>query len=702
MMPTHGTTPARVAATDSTPAAGMAPNERLAAGMAPDERLAVAFGKRVGRWSGEQGASAAVAKTVQRVATLVSQATSNGHSCARLDELADSLNTEAPMTLTVATLRMLLLESKVVGVPQAPESLPLILDDERLYLHRYFDYECRLASSLAARNVDRSGAIGANTLPANVLALLDRLFGANALESDAPDWQRIAAITALLGRVTIISGGPGTGKTTTVVNLLACLLEADPDCRIALTAPTGKAAARLTEVILQRAGHVPDALRAKLPTESSTIHRLLGGTMNGDFRYDAANPLPIDVLVVDEASMLDLALAVRLIEAVPENARIILLGDKDQLAAVESGAVFSELSAHPTFSPQRIETLSQLSGVTPQMLRGPPLDPSARGLMLDPSAPGPTLDPSARGPTLDPSARGPTLDPSATQGPQTGLEDSVIWLRRNYRFAAGSAIGLLAAETRDGNATRVLEQLEHPSDPSLVWFNDGGSVPSTDTSQAILDGYSRYIGAVRSNGADPGTITAAFARFRVLCAVRDGPWGVNAINQQLSVHFRRTLQHPLDPGLRSEWYPGRPVMVLRNDHVLKLFNGDIGIVLPDPLGVLQVYFPDESGGFRAISPVRLPDHETAFAMTVHKAQGSEFEEILLVLPAEKSRILTRELLYTAVTRARERLTIVANATVVGGTIETATKRVSGLLARVRRCGSLCAVADGATPGCLAS
>jgi exodeoxyribonuclease V alpha subunit len=614
-------------------------------GMAPDERLAVAFGKRVARWARQQGASAAVTPIVQRAATLVSQATSDGHSCLGLDELVESLATEG-VTQAVAALRDLLMESQVVGTPGASASLPLILDDERLYLHRYFDYECRLARSLAARSIDRSGASTPNALAPHVLALLKKLFTADAPPSDAPDWQKMAAITALLGRVTIISGGPGTGKTTTIVNLLACLLEANPDCRIALTAPTGKAAARLTEVILQRAGHLPDALRAKLPTDSSTIHRLLGSTINGKFRHHAANQLPIDVLVVDEASMLDLALAVHLIEAVPENARIILLGDKDQLAAVESGAVFSELSTNPTFSAQRIEALARLVGVAPLMLHAPSLN-------------------------------------APTQASATGLEDSVIWLRRNYRFAAGSAIGMLAAETKDGNADRVLERLSDPSDPSLIWINDAGSVPSSESMRAILGGYARYIETVRSSTADRQSITAAFARFRVLCAVRDGPWGVNAINQQLSLHFRRTLQHPLDPGLRSEWYPGRPVMVLRNDHVLKLFNGDIGIVLPDPNGILQVYFPDEIGGFRAIAPVRLPDHETAFAMTVHKSQGSEFDELLLVLPAEKNRVLTRELLYTAVTRARQRLTLVANATVVASTIETATTRVSGLLARVR-------------------
>ncbi len=616
-----------------------------AADMTPDQRLAAAFGKRVGRWAREQGAPAAVAKIVQRAATLVSQATSDGHSCLGLDELVESLNSEGS-ALDLRGLRALLMESVVVGAPEASASLPLILDDERLYLHRYFDYECRLANSLAARTGVGSSASTANTLPPNVLALLDTLFSTNAVGSDALDWQKIAVITALLGRLTIISGGPGTGKTTTVVNLLACLLEADPDCRIALAAPTGKAAARMTEVMQQRAGHLPDALRSRLPSASSTIHRLLGGLPHGVFRHHAGNELPIDVLVVDEASMLDLALAVHLIEAVPGTARIILLGDKDQLAAVESGAVFSELSANPTFSPERIETLARLAGVTPQMLAAPSRD-------------------------------------APTQGSRTSLEDSVIWLRRNYRFAAGSAIGLLAADTKDGNAHRVLERLSDPSDQSLVWINDGGSVPSSESVRAILDGYAAYIEVVRRDPAEHHAITAAFARFRVLCAVRDGPWGVNAINQQVSLHCRRTLQHPLDAGLRSEWYPGRPVMVLRNDHVLKLFNGDIGIALPDPDGVLQVYFPEEAGGFRALAPVRLPEHETAFAMTVHKSQGSEFEELLLVLPAEKNRVLTRELLYTAVTRARGRLTLVANMTVVKSAIETATKRVSGLLARVR-------------------
>jgi exodeoxyribonuclease V alpha subunit len=592
------------------------PKPNAATPVESDDRLAAAFGKRVARWAHEQGASPRAQQVVQRAAELVSKATSNGHSCLALDELAESLEGESRPD--AAALRTQLLESRIVGTPESPASLPLILDDERLYLHRYFDYECRLAATLAARSARRGEPAAADTLPPAVVALLDKLFP-DAAQPTTPDWQKIAVSTALRSRLTIISGGPGTGKTTTVVNLLACLLEANPDCRIALTAPTGKAAARMTEVIHQRAGHLPEALRARLPTESSTIHRLLGSMGTSAFRHHAGNPLPIDALVVDEASMLDLALAVHLIEAVPANARIILLGDKDQLSAVESGAVFAELSAEPTAS----------------------------------------------------------------------LKDQVIYLRRSYRFAAGSAIGLLATDIKDGKSAAALARLgpptasERPSDRSLVWINDGGAVPSKESNRALVEGYALYIGSVRRHEADPQAVTAAFARFRVLCALRDGPWGVNAINREVGAHFRRTLKHPRDPGLRSEWYPGRPVMVLRNDPVLKLFNGDIGIVLPYEDGELHVHFPTEAGAFRAIAPARLPEHETAFAMTVHKSQGSEFDEVLLVLPAENSRVLTRELLYTAVTRARERLTIVGSAGVVAAAVETATKRVSGLAARVR-------------------
>ena len=259
----------------------------------------------------------------------------------------------------------------------------------------------------------------------------------------------------------------------------------------------------------------------------------------------------------------------------------------------------------------------------------------------------------------------------------------MVWLQRNYRFASDSNIGLLASEINSGDGARVLARLTRPSDGSLAWRSDGSDTPTSESRRAILAGYAGY-GEVVGALASPAVVSAAFSHFRVLCAVREGPRGVNAINHAIATHFRRTVQHPLDPGLRFAWYPGRPVMVLRNDYVLKLFNGDIGIALPDAHGTLHVYFPDEAGGFRAIAPARLPEHETAFAMTVHKSQGSEFDEVCVVLPGEQSRVLTRELLYTAVTRARARLSITGSATVVGRAVETVTHRVSGLVTRLRR------------------
>jgi exodeoxyribonuclease V alpha subunit len=361
---------------------------------------------------------------------------------------------------------------------------------------------------------------------------------------------------------------------------------------------------------------------------------------DGGFRHHAGNLLPIDVLIVDEASMLDLALATQLFEALPMSARVVLVGDKDQLAAVESGAVFAELCAAPGFRAERVKLLAKLCCVRAEVIQAPGTAVAAV------------------------------------------LADSVVWLRQNYRFAGDSPIGRLAAEINAGDAAAALARLRS-SDPGLNWIDDGGMTPSAASVDAICAQYAPYLHAFRSDEPDPGVVTAAFGRFRTLCAVRDGSRGTHAINRMVSAWFRRELRHPWDPGAASDWYPGRPVIVLRNDYVLRLFNGDIGIVLPDAGGNLMVYFPDPDGGYRAIPPVRLPEHETAFAMTVHKAQGSEFDAVWVMLPAEPNRVLTRELLYTAVTRARLRVLVMSGADVVESAIRTATDRVSGLLARMR-------------------
>ncbi len=593
--------------------------------------LAEGFARHLVRWARACDPERTDADLLAAAARLASLATAEGHVCADLGDWPEAD-------------RRRLLASGLVGAPAAPQRLPLLLDDAgRLYLRRYFDYERELATAL-------QGMAASIPRPPSVVAAerLRDLFEGGAAAT--PDWQQLAAAMALLGRLTVVSGGPGTGKTTTVLKLLACLLADDPDCRIALAAPTGKAAARMVEALrgqaerLGRAGQLPPETAARLPHQAATLHRLLGVLPDGGFRHHAGNPLPVDVLVVDEASMLDLALAARLVAAVPPAARLILLGDKDQLAAVEAGAVFSEIAGDPGLSVARRAALAAL--------------------------------------TCCPAA---AIEPPAPLRP-TPLADAVIWFARNYRFHEAPGIGELARRVNGGQVEAALQLLGANASPDLVWVADAGGGLSRALQAQLIEGYDEYLAALPDGLPGPEQLAAVFAafnRFRVLCAIRDTARGVQAINRLLVEALRRRLGLPPALGQDDVWFAGRPVLVLRNDYTSRLFNGDIGIVLPGPApDELLVYFPEGESGFRPVPRLRLSEHDTAFAMTVHKSQGSEFERVALILPEVPGRVVTRELIYTGITRARRQVLVAGSAAVLAAGIRTPTQRRSGLLARL--------------------
>lgn len=528
--------------------------------------------------------------------------------------------------------------SPVVSGPSDVERRPLVLDTAgRLYLRRYHEHEQRLAGALRAR----AATVEPGTDERLIEEILSRLFsggpsdaGASQVSSrrrrtddpgDAqlalglarPDEQRDAARRAATGRLCVISGGPGTGKTSTVVKILALLVEQRLHAglrapRVLLLAPTGKAAMRLTEAIRQAKSDLAcsDETRAAIPEEAATIHRALGSIAGSStrFRHDTDHPLRADVVLVDEASMVDLALMARLVAAVPHHARLILLGDKDQLASVEAGAVLGELCS--------------LAG------RGD---------------------------------RGKEA---------SAIAASIVELTRSYRYPPGSGIAKLASAINGGEAERALQILADPafgdverSDP------EPGAALSDRLRVEALEGGRSYLAP--SGGKER---LAALERFRVLCAHRHGPHGVVATNGEIEALLAE--EHLVDRR-GGPTYAGRPIIITRNDYQLQLFNGDVGTIV-EQHGKLLAAFVASGGEERHYSPARLPPHETVFAMTIHKSQGSEFDHVAVLLGDRSSPLLTRELLYTAVTRARKKVTLYATEAVLAEAIARRTERGSGL------------------------
>ena len=517
------------------------------------------------------------------------------------------------------------LNARFIGEPG--EYRPLILEGPRIYLHRQWREERDIASALSSRF---------DVVPLDVKGLrrrLDDLFGV-LTPTDGGYWQRLAAAMALTRRVSVITGGPGTGKTTAVTRILALLLEADPDQEIRLAAPTGKAAARLAESINRQIEGLGDRVSPhvleRIPRAASTVHRLLGWAPRG-FAHNAENRLRCDCLILDECSMVDQRLMASLLTALPDHARVILLGDRDQLASVEAGSVLGDITgrgAELKLSPQRgAELATLMGGPVPEVAVGTGAPPIA---------------------------------------------DHIALLRHSFRFETGGGIGRLAAAVNSGDPAAVADVIDRP-DPELSWLPAEGPRPPGEILQWSLDRYLRIFEA-----RSPEEALSRFESARVLTALRRGPWGETALRNELHEALgRRGLTQGAD-----EWsaYHGLPILILRNDYETGLFNGDAGIVWQTD-DRLQAWFRRE-GELLAFTLPQLPAWQPAWTITVHRSQGSEYDEVLLVLPPVESRVVTRELIYTGVTRARRHCTVVADREQLAADVQRTVERYSGLAERL--------------------
>ena len=532
------------------------------------------------------------------------------------------------------------------------ETTPLILEGDLLYLNKFFQFECRIADQLISRNRPV-----AEVEHDRLKQLLSEQFAPSLAKYSSDqgvvdiDWQLVAAYQALVRHLTIITGGPGTGKTTTVFKILKIwsslqmndVLPGD----IRLAAPTGKAAMRLSESLAQSA----KAEQSLSPTTTNiiptttieqvvTLHRLLGyRPQDNSYRHNANNLLRVKLLIVDEVSMLDLAMMDRLLAAIPKDCRLVLIGDPNQLPSVEAGNALMDICYH----------------ATPYTASFAQLIENDLGLQL-------------------PYGKS-----------DHGLANAICRLTKSYRFSDTTGIGRMASAILDGTA------LEKNEDVVIEALSD----LSTDLS-ALLAPLNEYLAAIDINGTTPDELIQLFESSRILCPVREGPHGVIAINAAIELRIRQKLQHNsrhpnnqnwLDTDNGEDYYHGRPIMILRNDYHLGLFNGDIGIcIMGDKKSAHGVAFRRPGGEIEIYPLTRLPHHETCFAMTIHKAQGSEFNHVSLVLSSDLSfaqqNLMTRELLYTAVTRSRERVTVFGNTSEIEDALQRRIMRSSGLGARL--------------------
>lgn len=579
------------------------------------------------------------------LAALTSLQLSRGEVCLQLNQLPALLQGwPAALRQAVEALSAGFCDTSLlaaVTVSDGREEAPLVLEQGRLYLYRYWKYEASVAATI------RRLAVPVNRVPATVAAGLTRFFPEPP--AGETDWQQVAVAIALSRRFSVISGGPGTGKTTTVARLLGLYLELESTQQnraagqalpvIKLAAPTGKAAARLSESLGRARDELPldDELKALIPDQAVTLHRLLGPRPHSKaFRHTAANPLHLDLLVVDEASMIDLPMIYRLLDALPAHAQLIMIGDKDQLASVEAGSVLGDIcswdsqsdSGELSYSAGQQAYLQQCCGL-----------------------------------------------PQTSSRSSDSVADALALLRKSFRFDAHSGIGHLARAVNQGDGVAAMSVLaDGLTDIESVTLDEAGY---SEMLARTVSGYRAYLQLIAER-AEPAKILKSFGASQLLAVLREGPYGVTGLNAAVETQLRQ--QRLIRGG--DLWYEGRPVMITRNDYQLGLYNGDIGIAIEDDEGKLRVWFEWPDGTVKGVLPGRLPVHETVFAMTVHKSQGSEFARVIMVLPVEDSPLLSRELIYTGITRAKQHFTLVGREqSLLNGTARR-TERASGLAWRL--------------------
>jgi len=540
-------------------------------------------------------------------AALLCEANQAGNVCINLEHFTDTplfsssridptrISRVGDATNWSACLR----SSRCVGGPG--DAAPLILDGKRLYLNRFWHYETQVAEKIKSMlaGVEKSNNAEISYSGKSLYA-----------GDDDTDSEQMFAVTMAASKpFSVVSGGPGTGKTTTIIKILCRLISQQPKIRIALAAPTGKAAARMMESIRNRIDliEIDDNIRAAIPTRASTLHRLLGYRRRG-YKYHHKHRLPVDCVVIDEASMIDLTLMYHLLDALPGQTRVILLGDRDQLASVAAGNVLGDITGHGN-------DLLQAKAV---------------------------------------------------------VVDSIALLRHSYRFDSSTDIGKLAGLINSGQIDETRDLLAETG-RGIVWYQDAGDEINPDALAWILNAYQPVLESKSAAAA-----LDAYESTRLLCATNRGPLGVEQLNRLISTRLLSRLGRS-----EGDLFSGLPIMIVRNHHELGLYNGDTGVLWQDDNDQLQACFRDERGGVREYALNRLPEYSCAWAITVHKSQGSEYGSVLLLLPNDAtSPVLSRELLYTAVTRARHRFYLQSCESVVRASIERLTRRHSGLAERL--------------------